>query len=210
MSVLRAYQGSVYRPVSVGSPSSLPVQSSRGYRGIHRPVSAPPARRAHRWPATLHLVRELAMTVSLQIHPKFEVEYCPVITTRGCHTIWHYTRISGGLCIRVIKEHKDVSDAADFQLLYHVAKRDAGGDAAWGMLPQSARADALYVVMKRFDFDVPVLAMTGSGPTSSIRPSLAWEMAQRRHADRDEVQLTKADHRRAGLSPKVKSPTSRS
>jgi hypothetical protein len=111
---------------------------------------------------------------------------------------------------QVIKEHKGVSDAADFQLLYHVAKRDAGGDAAWEMLPQSARADALYVVMKRFDFDMPVPAMTALGPASSTQPSLAWEMAQRRHADRDEVQLTKADHRRPGLSPKAKSPTSRS
>jgi hypothetical protein len=58
----------------------------------------------------------------------------------------------------------DLSAAADFQLLYHAPKRDAGGDAARGMLPQSARASALYAVMKRFDFAAPIPAMNISGP----------------------------------------------
>jgi hypothetical protein len=84
-----------------------------------------------------------------------------------------------------------VSDAADFQLLYHVAKRDAGGDAAWGMLPQSARADALYVVMKRFDLTYSSRD-NGLGPGEFDTTFFAWTMTQRRRADRDEVQLTKS------------------
>jgi hypothetical protein len=95
-----------------------------------------------------------------------------------------------------------------FQLLYHVATRDAGeirpGDAA----ASAARIDALYV-MKRFDLTYSSRD-NGLGPGEFDTTFFAWTMTQRRRADRDEVQLTKADHCRTGLNPKVKSRTSRS
>jgi hypothetical protein len=75
--------------------------------------------------------------------------------------------------------------------------------------PQSARIDALYVVMKRFDLTYSSRD-NGLGPGEFDTTFFAWTMTQRRRADRDEVQLTKADHCHTGLNPKVKSRTSRS
>jgi hypothetical protein len=57
--------------------------------------------------------------------------------------------------------------------------------------PQSARIDALYVVMKRFDLTYSSRD-NGLGPGEFDTTFFAWTMTQRRRADRDEVQLTKS------------------